>query len=70
MSDKINAEMILKHDIFHPPVLSLPGILSHTQTGLTMPFYSENDTGKLQKIHLSVRDDERSGFYAENEQEA
>jgi hypothetical protein len=70
MNDKMSAEMILKHGIFHPPVLSLPGILSRTQTGLTRPFFPENDTGKLQKIHLFVRDGERSGFHAENEQKA
>ena len=54
MSDKINAEMIPKHDIFHPPVLSLPGILSHTQMGLTGLIFLENGTGKLQKIYLSI----------------
>ena len=40
------------------------------QTGLTRPFFPENDTGRLQKIHLSVREGERSGFHAKNEQKA
>jgi hypothetical protein len=38
--------------------------------GLTGPIFLENSTERLQKIHLSIRDDERSGFHAENEQEA
>ena len=54
--------------MFVCPILTR--ILSHTQTGLTGPFFPENDTGKLQKIYLSVRDGERNGFHAENEQKA
>jgi hypothetical protein len=70
MSDKISAEMILKHGIFRPPVLSLPEYYPTRRQSLQGRFFPESDTGKLQKIHLSVHDGERSGFHAENEQKA
>lgn len=54
--------------MFACPILTRD--ISYTQTGLTGPFFPENDTGKLQKIHLSVRDGERSSFHAANEQKA
>lgn len=66
----IYPEMIPNHDAFRSPTPPLPRILPHAQTGLTGPIFPGNDTEKLQKIRLSVRDGERSNFYAENEQKA
>jgi hypothetical protein len=54
-----SAKTILENNILCLPVLSLPGYYRRQGYKAVFP---ESDTGKLQKIHLSVRAGERSGF--------